>query len=182
MYGFSDVDLFKDAYMHLQDVSDEKYEIYLSHIIAYLIGTKKAVYNYIEVFRYEDWGTLQDWNIVLQERSTIIVNMDGLLFEFNEHYGDHNWKKELIPIQDNIDRIKKLEEKGAQIIILTSMADEYREPILDRLKSLGIDCFQLITECYQSHEVLIKRSDSVIPYPGCKAINISKNDNIEDYL
>ena len=70
LYGFKDVRTFSDAYMHLRDVSESNYEIYLSHIISYLIGTQASVYSYEEAIEYEDWGTLTDWNNTLCEKKT----------------------------------------------------------------------------------------------------------------
>lgn len=100
LYGFSDADLFQEAYLHLQGISNT-YEIYLSHIISCLIGTKKAVYKYLEAEDYEDWGTLKDWNIILEEKRSLIINMDGLLFEKCKQYGRNKKNVPLIPREEN---------------------------------------------------------------------------------
>lgn len=182
MYGFRDVELFKDAYLHLKDVSDKKYEIYLSHIIAYLIGTKKSVYTYLEATDYEDWGTLEDWNIVLRKKRTIIINIDGLLFEKNGRYGANNWSQSLKPNESNMKKLREQSEMGAQIILLTSMSEDYINSIEELLKVYGVQVYKIISGCFLSQELLISKKDDAIPYPACDSINIIDNTELKDYL
>lgn len=183
MYGFEDADKFNDAYKHLKEVSDKRYEIYLSHIIAYLIGTKKSVYENVEVDDYEDWGTIKDWDIVLNEKKTVVINMDGLLFERDEKFFiDNNCSVQLKPIKENVEKIKELIKEGSQIIFLTSIPEKYKNNIESSLKELMIDYYKLIMGCYLSHEVLVKTGQTTIPYPGCTAINLDSAKNLKDYL
>lgn len=182
MYGFGNAELFKEAYLHLKDVSDKRYEIYLSHIISYLIGTQKTVYRYVEAENYEDWGTIEDWNIVLKEKQTVIINMDGLLFDKNEKYGNDNWGLPLQPNEKNLLQLRQMAEQGAQIIVLTSMEEQYEEMIKKVLENYGINVYQIITGCYLAHKLLIGQADKTIPYPGCDAINVSLNTDLKDYF
>lgn len=183
MYGFEDAKKFEDAYNHMREVSDKRYEIYLSHIIAYLIGTKKSVYRNIEVADYEDWGTIKDWNIVLNEKKTVILNIDGILFEKNEKFFSNvDWNESLIPIKENIDKVKEIVKEGAQLILLTSMPETYKDMVVKSLSDIGIEYYQIIFGCYISHEILIKKAEKTIPYPGGEVVNVSANSYIGDYM
>ena len=183
MYGFEDAKKFEDAYNHMREVSDKRYEIYLSHIIAYLIGTKKSVYRNIEVADYEDWGTIKDWNIVLNEKKTVILNIDGLLFEKNEKFFSNvDWNESLIPIKENIDKVKEIVKEGAQLILLTSMPEAYKDMVVKSLSDIEIEYYKIIFGCYISHEILIKKAEKTIPYPGGEVVNVSANSYIGDYI
>ena len=182
MYGFSNVETFNDAYLHLRDVSDDKYEIYLSHVISYIVGMKKAVYKYIEAVEYEDWGTINDWHTVLSKRKTIIINLDGILFRYREKYGSNNWKLDPEPMLENIEWLKILYRRGNQIVLLTSMDKKSSRRIELYLESEGIHIHQIVTECYLSHKVLIDSFSEGIPYPGCVSLNIKNDECLKDYL
>ncbi|MBR5913842.1 MAG: hypothetical protein IKZ58_05730 [Selenomonadaceae bacterium] len=122
LYGFDDAELFHGAYLHLNSTSVPHHEIYLSHIISYLIGIGQAIYQYLEAEDYEDWGTIQDWDIVLKKKSSIIILADELLF----HCDKENF---ITPINENLNAIKKLYDEGAQIIVMTSLPNEFKSLI-----------------------------------------------------
>ncbi len=180
MYGFESGELFHDAYNHLRDVSSDRYEIYLSHIISYIIGMKKEVYQCVYAEDYEDWGTIKDWNIVLDEKQTYLINMDNLLFEIPEL----PYLEQLVlnPIGGNIEMIKAKSDNGAQIIILTSMPDRFKSDIEKALIGQGIKAYRIVTGCYLSHKTLMEMSDRTIPYPGSTALNIGYNNSLKDYM
>lgn len=71
MYGFGAANLFCEAYEHISKTKGMENEIYLSHVISYLIGAKKSIYSYVEASEYEDWGTRKDWYAVLNQRKLI---------------------------------------------------------------------------------------------------------------
>ena len=175
LYGFEDAEIFHSAYSHLNSTSDSYHEIYLSHVIAYLIGTKQAIYKYVEAEDYEDWGTIQDWNIVLQKKSSVIIFADELLFEFDE-------ENFLTPINENLHAVKKLYDEGAQIILMTSLADEFKNLIRNELEKVGVCVHEIITNCYRSHRQLINASTPAIPYPVGSVINVDESKRLANYL
>lgn len=182
MYGFSDAERFKYAYRQLTKINKDGYEIYISHIISYLIGSKKSIYKYIQAQDYEDWGTLKDWNAVLKEKATYLVNLDGVLCEKTERYGEKGWRADLRPIEENILTIKKLYDNGAQIIIMTVRDEQSEDKIKELLMGYGIESFRLILNCFHSQQTILNSLSNEIPYPACEAINIHKQARISEYL
>lgn len=182
LYGFRDVSLFVDTYLYLQSVNTQKYEIYISHIIAYLLGSGESVYEYIEAQDYEDWGTLDDWNLVLNEKSTLIINIDNILFKSEENYKRYLDIENQRPRKDNLAFLKNFTEKGGQIIALTSRHEEERLEVINSLLQEGVCVHALIMDCYLSHEILVNSYGNDLPYPGCEHINIKANDYLGDFL
>ena len=182
MYGFRDADLFCEAYEHLSKVPDLKGEIYISHVISYLIGMKKSIYSYVEAAGYEDWGTLQDWYKVLDKKKTYIINAESIVCAKKEKYGSNSWNGQLSVINENIAKIKELSDAGAQLIILSSMDDENMQELIRLLGKKGIVVHAAIPNCYLSHQTVIKEFSPDIPYPACESINVSKGSFLEDFV
>lgn len=179
MYGFESAEVFIDAYKRLSNINLSRYEIYISHIISYLLGTKKAVYKCIEAKKYEDWGTLSDWRKILQCKKTYIVNIDGVLYEHRERYGAEEAGK---CIDGNFKTLKRLYDNGAQIILISSMPESRENEILKDTNRYGIEIHGLIMNCYQSHETLIQGYSNEISFPACTSINIKNEGQLEDLL
>lgn len=175
LYGFDDAKMFCNAYRHLNATSDPCKEIYLSHVISYLIGTGQAVYRYLEAEDYEDWGTVQDWNIVLNKKSSLVFFADDLIFKCGE-------SKTLIPIDENLKTLKKLFDDGAQIIIMTSLPTKFKNLIQTELEKIGVHAHEIITDCYYSHRLMISPSTPTIPYPSSIAINVDESKGLANYL
>ncbi len=182
MYGFRDAELFCEAYEHLSKVPDLKGEIYISHVISYLIGMKKSVYSYAEASGYEDWGTLQDWYKVLNKKKTFIINAESIVCVKKENYGSNSWNGQFDLIDENVTRIKELSDAGAQLIILSSMDNENLQTLVEKLTAMGIKVHAAISDCYLSHQMLVKEFSPDIPYPACESINISKGSLLKDFI
>lgn len=176
LYGFGDVKLFCDAYEYLRGASGLGYEIYLSHVIAYLIGTKQCIYQYLEAEDYEDWGTIDDWNTVLEERKTLLINIDGILWEKG---GPGSGCRQL---EGNLLALKKLTDKGAQVIALTSGPEASEAPIKEMFALNGIPLHGIVSRCNLAHQVLIGRLDGTIPYPACEAINMGSQAGLGEFV
>lgn len=182
MYGFRDAEIFCDAYEHLSKVPDLKGEIFISHVISYLIGMKKSVYSYVEASDYEDWGTLEDWYKVLNRRKTYILNAESILCNKKEKYGSNTWNGSLSLIDENVDKVKKIYDGGAQIILLSAMDEKNLEAVTKALEERGIGIHAAIPDCYLSHQMLVKEFSPDIPYPACEAINVTDKIQLKDVL
>lgn len=181
VYGFDNPQKFIEAYQFLSSNIDKK-EIYLSHIISYLIGTKKAVYNYIEADDFEDWGTFQDWKIAQNKHSTYFIDIDGVILENRGKYGKENWDNCLPVIEDNLRVLKKIFDNGGQIIFTTCRAEEDLIGFKELLKENGIVAHAFVTKCNHSPRIIINDFAPTNPYPSCRAINITRNGKIDSYL
>jgi NDP-sugar pyrophosphorylase family protein len=182
VYGFSDPKKFIAAYKFLASNGKAKNEIYLSHIISYLIGTGKSVYSYVEAGEFEDWGTLQDWKNAQTRHTTYFIDIDGVLLENRGKYGKENWSNCLPAIEENLKTVKKLQDGGAQMVFTTCRSEGDLAGVKKLLKDHGIKAHSFVINCYHSPRVIINDFAPTNPYPSCLAINIPRNGLISDYL
>lgn len=181
-YGFKDALQFKEAYEILSQESIDKREIYVSHIVAYLIGVNEATFHYIQATQYEDWGTLADWKLVQEAKKTYFIDLDGVIFQNRGKYGSENWGNSMIPLEQNLDIVKKMFEQGGQIVITTSRSEQYREKILHFFEDRNIKIHALVMDCHHSRRVIINDFAPTNPYPSCEAVNIPRNGDLSAYL
>jgi hypothetical protein len=181
VYGFNDPAKFIEAYDFLIK-NNSKGEIYLSHVISYLIGTKKSIYSYVEAIDFEDWGTLQDWKNTQNRHTTYFVDIDGIILENRGKYGKENWSNSLPVIEENLAVIKKLHEEGSQIVLTTCRGENDLMLLKKLLAKMEIKIHSFVTNCYHSPRIMINDFAPTNPYPSCKAINIPRNGHISTYL
>lgn len=182
LYGFDDVGKFNRAYEKIKDNNFDYDEIYLSHIISYLIGTGKSVYHFINASEYEDWGTLIDWQMEQKRHATYFVDVDGILLVNHGRYGGKNWSNDNQVIEENIISLKKLADEGAQIIIVTSRTEEFRSELVNILNTYELPFYSIVMGVNHSCRTIINDFAPTNPYPSCKAINIPRNTKLAEYL
>jgi hypothetical protein len=182
IYCFADADIFIQAYKSIEQKNQHSYEIYISHVVSYLIGMNECTFRYIEAQDFEDWGTLSDWRIVQHNQKTYFIDLDGVLLNNKGKYGLKNWSNNMEPLLENIKVVKRLHDNGSQIIITTSREEIYRERIIRFFQDYNIKLHALIMGCNHSCRVLINDFAPTNPYPSCEAINIKRNSDLTDYL
>lgn len=177
MYGFRDAELFCEAFTSIADSKGMEREIYISHVISYLIGIKKSVYSYVETKDYEDWGTKKDWYNLLDRKKTYIINVEDIVTRNNKQIGMN-----MVYDEESIAVLRNIYENGSQIILLGNMKEDDIKKIDNDLKDKGIYVHASIGDVYLSHQVLLKKYSSAIPYPACEAINISEKQSFKDVI
>lgn len=182
VYCFSDAAAFVRTYNIINENNEHNREIYISHVVSYLIGIGEYAFRYIEAEDFEDWGTLDDWKFVQQKNKTYFIDLDGVLLSNRGKYGSKNWNNSIEPLMENINIVKRLYVNGAQIIITTSREEIYRERIVHFFQEQGIKLHALIMGCNHSCRVIINDFAPTNPYPSCEAINIKRNGDLSDYL
>jgi hypothetical protein len=182
-YGFKDTNDFINAY---EEISSQAAlsgnELFISHVISYLIGTKRELFTFQEAGEFEDWGTLEDWKIVQNKFSTYFLDIDGIVLENHGKYGEKNWSNTFTPLEANIARIKAVYEGGAQIIFTTSRPEEYRQQLTDFFYSRGIFFHSLVMGLNHAKRIIVNDFAPTNPYPSCDSISLPRNSNITDYL
>ncbi len=184
MYGFEDAELFSDCFKTLLsnfDYSKSK-EIYISHVISFMIGVRSAIFMHASASNFEDWGTIQDWQIVQQKQQTYFVDLDGVVFQNRGKYGSKTWQNDNCPIEENISSLKKLYDEGAQIVITTSRGKEFESDIRAFFESRGITLHAIVTECNHARRVIINDFAPSNAYPSCVAVSIPRNGSLKDYM
>lgn len=181
VYCFEDISLFIKAYEELkqQNISGE---MYISHVISYMLTKYKLVFEAVQASYYEDWGTLDEWKKVQQNFRTYFVDIDGVLMENRGKYGKINWynNDEIIP--ENMEVIRNLQNKGAQIVITTSRTEEFRPGLEKILKENGIRPYAILMGMNHAARVVINDFAPTNPYPSGIAITLPRNCSLKEYL
>jgi len=183
IYGFKSAEEFVEIQQTIKKASNtEDDEIYPSHIISYMLGLNRF-FHYKEAIDYEDWGLLSDWRKSINRRKTFFLDVDGVIFKNKGQYGRVNWNSHDEPLENNIETIKLLAKKGAQIIFCTARTEEQREKLEKSLKSHGIEWHSIIMGCNHSQRVLVNDYSGTNPFPSCSAISIPRDiDNLGEFF
>ena len=175
---------FIEAYEDIcdSDVYKHENEIYVSHVISYLITCNSRVFEYVEADKYVDWGTAEEWYKEIAKHNTYVFDIDGVLLENCGKYGTKNWSNHFKPIEDNITILKKLSDRGNQIIFMTARPEEHLIEFKKYLKEHNIKYKTIIADCNHSKRIIINDFAPTNPYPSCEALSIKRNDNLGEYL
>lgn len=166
----------------LLNLDNQNQEAYISHLIAYNIYSG-IEYKMILAQKYEDYGTQSEWDLVRDNFKTLFVDFDGTIVQNRGKYGHPNWyTRNDIPLEKNIEILKKLYQKGAQIIITTSRSVSEKEYIIDFLKSNQIVPFNVICGLNHSERTIINDFYDTNRYPTASAINLPRNGDLSLYF
>jgi len=157
-------------------------EIYVSHIISYLILEKQEIFNYIKSTRFVDWGTIDDWNSERSKFKTYVFDIDGVLLKNYGKYGAKNWSNTFEPIEDNILTLKNISDAGHQIIFMTSRSEEHLQEFKSYIQSRDIKYKQIITDCFHGQRIIVNDFANTNPWPSCVSVSIRRNDKLQDYI
>ena len=181
VYAFEDVEEFKNAYKELKSKNISG-EMYVSHIISYMLASKKSVFLALEAEDYDDWGTLKEWKDVQKQYRTYFVDIDGVLMKNCGKYGSRNWSNNREIIPENMATIKELQDNGAQIVITTSRPEEYRADLAAILSENGIKPYAMLMGMNHAARVVINDFAPTNPYPSGIAITLPRNSLIKEYI
>lgn len=172
-YGFSDPERFLYAYRELGESGPTGGELYLSHIINYLIA-HGDVFVGVPVSEYEDWGTLEDWRRAKAGRKTYFVDLDGVVFENGAQFFPPYWG-ETPAISSNATALLTLEKAGNKLVFTTSRTEPYRQITEDALRTLGFVDPVVVMSCLNGQRVLVNDYSDSNPYPSAVAVNLPRN-------
>ncbi len=181
VYCFADIDDFKWAYNELM-TRPVTGEMFISHVISFMIASNRCVFDAVMANGYDDWGTLTEWKQVQKDYRTYFVDVDGVLMKNRGKYGSVNWynNREIIP--ENMETIRKLQARGAQIIITTSRTEEFRDDLMAILSENGIKPYAVLMGMNHAARVVINDFAPTNPYPSGIAITLPRNNLIQEYL
>lgn len=166
----------------LLNLDQQTNEAYISHLIAYNIYSG-IEYKMILATKYEDYGTQAEWDLVRDNFRTLFVDFDGTIVKNRGKYGNPNWySRNDISLSKNIEILKKLYDKGAQIIVTTSRSNSEKEYIIDFFKSNGITPFNIICGLNHSERIIINDFYDTNRYPTATAINLPRNGDLSLYF
>lgn len=181
VYIFEESQLFKNSYLELINKNIEG-EMFVSHVISYILSKRSCVFEATIATGYNDWGTLTEWKEVQKAYRTYFVDVDGVIIKNSGRYGSVNWSNNKVYLTSNIEELKVLQDEGAQIIITTSRSEEYRNDLEKILLEVGLKPYAILMGLNHSARVLINDFAPTNPYPSGIAITLPRNSEIKEYL
>ncbi len=181
VYMFDDAKNFIEAYETLVHKNVQG-EMYISHLISFMLTQNNIIFNAIMAQYFEDWGTLTQWHQTQQRYRTYFVDVDGVILKNSGKYGLLNWSNNKAILEENIKTLIDLQQNGAQIIITTSRTEEYRSALIDILNKNGIFPHAILMGLNHAARIVINDFAPTNPYPSSIAISLPRNTNIKDYL
>ncbi|MBE6447949.1 MAG: hypothetical protein E7018_01445 [Alphaproteobacteria bacterium] len=181
VYCFENASDFIKAYdeMHTKKISGE---MYISHVISYMLASNNYVFSSILALSYDDWGTLSEWKEVQKKHRTYFVDIDGVLMKNCGKYGSRNWYNNTETLPENMKVIRELQDYGAQIVITTSRPEEFRTDLEKILNENGIKPYAILMGMNHAARVVVNDFAPTNPYPSGIAITLPRNSNIKEYF
>lgn len=180
-HGIKDIKLFYDYVSAIFEMNINA-EKYVSNVISSMI------YDGIEFKRifatgYKDFGTQKEWNEEFILHSTYFIDFDGTLVKNKGKYGKNNWfNLSETPLEENLNLIRKLQCRGAEIIITTSRDDSLKNYIEEFLLKYKIKPKAILCNLNHSPRILINDFANTNPYPSCSAISFPRNEKLVKYF
>lgn len=181
VYGISSGKIFLENYTNCVAHMPNS-EIFMSHVISYMVKVSNIPFHCVEADNFEDWGTVHEWQYTQRRYGTYFCDFDGVVVLNSGKYGEFNWDSEFKPIIENIQVLQKLSSEGAEIIITTARDELQKARIRELLLGYGINVKEIITNLHHSPRFLINDFAPTNPYPSATAINLPRNGSIEAYL
>jgi histidinol phosphatase-like enzyme len=174
-YKFASAGMFVESYDRLNAANVK--EIFVSHVIEQCLN-EQHIFKEAVVYNYNDVGTAEDW-FDYNDKSVVFCDIDGtIIVAQNRQKSDT-----VIPLENNIARVKQLIANGGQVIFTTARPENRRDQDIAMLKSLGFDNFQLISGLRNSKRILINDYNEANPYPRAVAVNLKRDsDNLSDFI
>jgi hypothetical protein len=178
-YKFESVYEYRHSYLNICNQITS--EIYVSHVVEFSVS-QGAVFFAKKVTDYVDVGTIQEWN-KYNNVPVIFCDIDGTIIVAQSRYGTNSYDSVPIPLEANVNRIKQYQQKGSQIIFVTSRPVTAREATIKTLNALGFTEFDLLMGLNNSSRMLINDYNDANPFPRAIAVNIKRDsNNLTDFI
>lgn len=181
VYIFEDAADFIKAYQALKQ-KNVNGEMFISHVISYMLTNNNTIFTAIMADGYEDWGTLAEWKETQKKHRTYFIDVDGVILKNSGKYGKVNWSNNHTLLEDNVKSIVELQNNGAQIIITTARTEEYRAQLMKMLNTAGIFPYAVLTGMNHAARIVINDFAPTNPYPSAMCITLPRNSSIKEYL
>jgi hypothetical protein len=174
-YYFSSSDDFRRYYRKLsEDKTDWQTELYISDIIGAML-LDGVPFRTQRVSKYQDWGTIAEWEKALLSRKTYFILLDGFLFE----RGSNLFSPRFQDVKANesvVDAVKHLVRKGNKIIFISIRDRSYKDLTESQLDQLGLPNADIVFDCPVSQYVMITSGHSTLPFQTSLAMEIAPDD------
>jgi len=177
-YGFRSAAEFSKYY---ERVAEYDGECYISNVILEML-IEGQVFNSIETSDYLDWGTIDSWNSYKSNFYSCFIELDGTLITETSHLYPP-FIGEGIPIDKNIEEIRRIRKNGSHVTITTTRPEKYRGATEKELEKYDIPFDLLIMGLPKCQRMIVNNFSAENPYPSCSSINILENtDSLGSYI
>ncbi|HEY1613122.1 MAG TPA: hypothetical protein VGF97_05425 [Rhizomicrobium sp.] len=181
LYGFADAGAYLEAFRALTR-SPMGGEIFVSHVMNRAIAAGLIV-TPLFVSGLVDLGTLEDWRGYVRTRGSMLVDLDGVVFQNHSRYFAPFWDDEDVPIEENVAVMRAWQDQGAQLIFVTARPEDYRQKTERALRGLGLVPHAIVMGCRHGRRFLINDHAASNPYPSAVGISIERNSTrLSEYL
>lgn len=172
LYGIRDSELLVDIFSQYRHEAEG--EIFVSHLIRKMLS-KGEVFHPLFVDAFVDVGTKIDWIKYVGERGTYFVDIDGVIVKNQSRFFEPLWGGPPEEISENIEALRNLQERGAQLVFTTSRPEEFRSVTAKLLADAGLRAHALVMDCNHARRFLVNDYANSNPFPSAVAINIPRN-------
>lgn len=174
-YGFKDAEAFRGAYERV--VADPaRAEPFVSHVVNEAMRAG-ARFRGVLGRDYHDVGTLEAWNAFRRERRSYLVDVDGVVFRNAGAFLPPFWDDPDVPLPRNVEALKRLTQRGAQLIFVTARPERHRAKTEAALRALGLRWHAMVCGVHHSGRVLINDFAPTNPFPSAVALNVVRDDD-----
>jgi hypothetical protein len=173
LYGFSDAGLFVTCHAALRPHAGTC-GLYVSHVMAQAITEGEAVRT-LQVNDFVDLDSEKSWRDYCRNHRTLIIEIDGVLIKSQSGSLPLGWKVQDRAIVPNLDFLRMAQQRGTQLIFITSRAEDLREQTLAALRDLELDVHALVMGCRQGQRCLVSDFAPSHSKLAAIAINLERN-------
>ncbi len=181
LYGFLDPKDFTDAFDRLARQVGHR-RLFVSHVLASAILNGRICLP-VAASGYVDLDTSEELAEYRANFSSVVLDIDGVIFKNQSKFFAPFWGDPVEPIQENIDHLILLQNRGAQLIFMTARPEKYRQVTQDALEKAGLRPHALIMDCLHGTRYLVNDHAPSNPYPSAVAISVDRNrPSLPQYL
>jgi len=173
LYGFIDPMVFAAEFDRLARQVGHR-RLFVSHVLS-SAALHGQVCLPVHCSNYVDLESIEDLNDYRMDYATIALDIDGVIFRNQSRFFSPFWGDPVEPIAENIDHVRGLQDRGAQLIFMTARPEAFRAATLTALKEAGLHPHALIMGCLHSTRFLVNDYAQSNPYPSAVAVNIERN-------
>jgi len=170
-YGFSSAKEYNDAFKNIDCAN----EIFVSHVIKYMLENKNFVAN--EVTNYIDVGTYNEFVNYNQSKTTIFCDIDGTVFYNQSRLFENNYSQEPTPIPNSVKYLLQKQKGGCKIIFVTSRPKSFKDITEKKLNECGFKNYVVVYDLPHAPRTLINDYSTTNPYPTAISINVPRDNN-----
>ena len=110
---------FADAYAEIRqsDVIQRVGELYVSHVMSYLMLQKKILFTILKLMTLWTGAPWKTGSRNVRKHKTYLIDIDGVILRNYGKYGEKNWGNTFEPIMENVRVVKRLSDEGHEIVL-----------------------------------------------------------------